>query len=554
MRSTVRSLAGSSRLLLVMLILALGLVAAACAADDADAPADDDVDVEDADDAADAPVEGDPVVVAQLAEPASLDPHAVTAVNDFRINVNIYDGLVRYEDGSLDVEPALASDWDVSDDGTLYTFTLREDVTFHDGTPFNADAVVFNFERMLDENHPFADTGPFPLAEQFFGEIEEVRAVDEFTVEMELGAPSAVFLGNLAYPTGLLISPAAVEEFGEDVGRNPAGTGPYSFVEWLGNERVTLEANADYWDGAPAVPGLVFRPVPESQTRVTELLAGNADIIVEVPPDDIAALDEDPDVQIVQEAGPHTWFLILNLAEEPFDDPLVRQAVNHAIDREALVTDILSGTAAVTNTPIAAAFGEVHNADVEGYDYDPERARELLAEAGYEDGLDITFYVTEGGSGMLQPIPMAEFMQANLADVGINVDIETYEWNAYLDEVNAGIEGKAAMAQMAWMTSDPITLPDLTLRSDQWPDDGGFNSGYYANPEVDELIEAAKREADEATRIELLREMQEIVVADAPWVTVASATETAATQADIEGFELHPSTLLRLGGLSRSGG
>ena len=159
------------------------------------------------------------LVVGQIAEPKSLDPHAVTAVNDFRILMNVYDGLVRYKDGTLEVEAALADSWEISEDGTEYTFTLREGITFHDGSPLNAEAVKFNFDRMLDESHPYHDTGPFPLS-FFFSAIEATEAVDELTVKFTLNAPYAPFLSNLAYPTGLIVSPAAVMEHGADFGRN----------------------------------------------------------------------------------------------------------------------------------------------------------------------------------------------------------------------------------------------------------------------------------------------------------------------------------------------
>jgi peptide/nickel transport system substrate-binding protein len=522
------------------LTLVSALVLAACGTDD---------DAE----GADGEVSGDPVVIGQVAEPASLDPHVVTAVNDFRININLYDGLVRYADDSLEVEPHLATDWEINDEGTIYTFELRDDVTFHDGSPFDAEAVKFNFDRMLDEDHPFHDTGPFPLAEQFFGQVDEVRVLEDHVVEFELSSPFAPFLSNLAYPTGLLISPAAVEEHGEDVGRNPSGTGPYVFDEWVGNQHVTLERNAEYWDGAPEVSGVVFRPITESQTRVNELLSGGADLIVEVPPDDVAALRDDPDLVVQEQAGPHVWFLILNVAEEPFDDVRMRQAINHAIDKQSIVDDVLQGTATVADGPIAEAFGAAYNPDLEAYDHDPERAQELMEEAGYGDGVDGTFYVTEGGSGMLDPVPMGEAIQADLGAVGINASIETYEWNSFLDEVNAGIEGKADMAQMAWMTGDPDTLPYLTLRTGAWPDEGGFNSGYYSNERVDELLESAQVEVDEDARNAMYHEMQEIVVEEAPWVFVASWKQNVAMAPDLEGFELHPSFLLRLHDLRRAG-
>lgn len=498
-------------------------------------------------------VNDDPIVIGQVAEPASLDPHVVTAVNDFRININLYDGLVRYAPDSLEVEPQLATDWEIDDEGLVYTFELRDDVTFHDGSPFDAEAVKFNFDRMLDEDHEFHDTGPFPLAEQFFGQIDEVRVVEDHVVEFELSSPFAPFLANLAYPTGLLISPAAVEEHGEDVGRNPSGTGAYVFDEWEGNQHVVLERNPDYWDGAPEVSGVVFRPITESQTRVNELMSGGADLIVEVPPDDVAALRDDGEFQMQEQAGPHVWFLILNLAEEPFDDVRMRQAVNYAVNKQSIVDDVLQGTATVADSPIAEAFGAAYNPDLPSYDYDPDRAEELIEEAGYGDGVDLTFYVTEGGSGMLDPVPMGEAIQADLADVGINASIETYEWNSFLDEVNAGIEGKADMAQMAWMTGEPDTLPFLTLRTGAWPDEGGFNSGYYSNDRVDELLESAQVEVDEDARVEMYHEMQEIVVEEAPWVFVASWKQNAALAPDIEGFELHPSFLLKLHDLKRAG-
>jgi peptide/nickel transport system substrate-binding protein len=525
---------------IVAATLASALVLAACGGDDDG-------------EAADGEASGDPVVVGQVAEPASLDPHVVTAVNDFRININLYDGLVRYAEDSLEVEPQLATDWEIDDEGLVYTFELRDDVTFHDGTPFDAEAVKFNFDRMLDEDHPYHDTGPFPLAEQFFGQIDEVRVVEDHVVEFELSSPFAPFMANLAYPTGLLISPTAVEEHGEDVGRNPAGTGAYVFSEWEGNQHVILERNEDYWDGAPEVPGVVFRPITESQTRVNELMSGGADLIVEVPPDDVAALRDDDELVVQEQAGPHVWFLILNVAEEPFDDVRMRQAVNYAIDKQSIVDDVLQGTATVADGPIAEAFGAAYNDDLPAYDYDPDRAEELMEEAGYGDGVDLTFYVTEGGSGMLDPVPMGEAIQADLGEVGINVSIETYEWNSFLDEVNAGIEGKADMAQMAWMTGDPDTLPYLTLRTGAWPDEGGFNSGYYSNERVDELLESAQVEVDEDARIEMYHEMQEIVVEEAPWVFVASWKQNVAMSPDIEGFELHPSFLLRLHDLRRAG-
>lgn len=483
------------------------------------------------------------LIVGQIAEPQSLDPHAVTAVNDFRILVNIYEGLVRYADGTLRVEPALATDWEIGEDGLTYTFNLREGVTFHDGSPFNAEAVVFNFERMLNEDHPYHDTGPFPLA-FFFSAVEEVEAIDDMTVEFTLSEPFAPFLSNLAYPTGLIVSPAAVMEHGENFGRNPSGTGPFRFVEWDSNISVVAERNEDYWGGAPELEAVVFRPITDANTRVAEMLAGGIDLMVEVPPTSLMQFDGE-DYAIHEQVGPHVWFLILNTRAEPFDDKRVRQAVNYAVDKEAIVEGVLEGTAGIANGPVAPAFGWAHNEDLEPYPHDPERARELIAEAGAE-GAELTFLVTEGGSGMLSPVAMAAAIQSDLEAVGLDVAIETYEWNSFLDVVNGGLEGEGDMAEMSWMTNDPGTLPFLTLRTGAMPEEGGFNSGYYSNPEVDELLQQARTTTDQDERARLYKEVQEIVHEDAPWLFVANWIQNAVTSDRVENFSLQPSFFLLL--------
>ena len=489
------------------------------------------------------------LIVGQIAEPKSLDPAAVTAVNDFRILVNVYEGLTRYKSGTLEVEPALAESWSISDDGTEYTFTLKSGVTFHDGTPFNAEAVKFNFDRMLDENHPFHDTGPFPLS-FFFGAVEETSVVDDTTVKFKLNAPYAPFLSNLAYPTGLIVSPAAVEQHGKEFGRNPSGTGPFTFAEWRSNEAVVIERNADYWGEAAGTEAVVFRPITDANTRVAEMLAGGIDLMVEVPPTSLSQFEGDG-FTVAEQAGPHVWFLILNAKEGPFADVRVRQAANYAINKEAIVNDVLEGTAEVAAGPTPPAFAWAYNADLDPYPYDPDKARELLADAGAE-GAELTFYVTEGGSGMLDPIAMGTAIQADLAAVGLNVTIETYEWNTFLGEVNPGLEGKADMAEMAWMTNDPDTLPYLALRTDAWPEAGGFNSGYYSNPKVDELLESARTATDQDERARLYQEMQAIVQEDAPWVFVANWKQNAVTSDRVENFGLEPSFLLHLQGVVKN--
>jgi peptide/nickel transport system substrate-binding protein len=481
------------------------------------------------------------IVVGQVAEPKSLDPAADTAVNDFRILVNVYDGLVSYAPDSLDLKPGLAKSWKVSDGGKTYTFALRHGVKFQDGTPFNAKAVKYNFDRMLVKGAPGSDTGPFPLAKQFFGEVKDVSVVDDYTVKFTLKEPYAPFLANLAYPTGLIVSPAAVKKYGKSFGHHPVGTGAFKFQSWEANQNVTLQANPDYWNGKPPTKTLVFRPLPDASSRISALRSGGADIVVEVPPDNVKQLKSTSGIKVQSEAGPAVWFLILNTKSGPFKSKLVRQAANYAVDKKAIVDNVLQGTATVAKGPIAPAFGKAYDKSLTGYPFDLQKAKELMAEAGYAKGVNVTFYVTSSGSGMLEPKAMGEAIQAQLEKVGIHAQIKTFEWNTYLDKVNAGLEGKADMAEMAWMTNDPGTLPYLTLRTEAFPKKQGFNSGYYSNPKVDKLINQAQVTADPAKRDALFKKMQAIVVEDAPWLFVANGALTAAMTDHLHGFHLHPS-------------
>ncbi len=489
------------------------------------------------------------LVVGQIAEPKSLDPSVDTAVNDFRILMNMYDGLVRYKDGTLQPEPALAKSWEISDDGLTYTFHLRSGVKFHDGSPFNAEAVKFTFDRMLDKDNPYHDTGPFPLA-FFFSSIDTVTTPDDMTVVFKLKEPYAPFLSNLAYPAGLIVSPAAVKKWGKDFGRHPSGTGAFKFEQWDSNSKVVVTRNDDYWDGKPPLEAIVYRPITDANTRVAEMLSGGLDVMVEVPPDSLAQFRNNKSFNVYEQAGPHVWFLILNTKDGPFKNKLIRQAANYAINKKAIVDDILQGTAQVAAGPTPPAFAWAYDDKLQPYPYDPAKAKALLKEAGYK-GQDVTFYVTDGGSGMLDPVAMGTAIQADLEAVGMKVKIETYEWNTFLGKVNPGIDGKADMAEMAWMTNDPDTLPFLTLRTGAFPDKGGFNSGYYSNPKVDALLEKARTSTDQAERAKLYKQMQEIVHDDAPWVFVANWKQNAVTAASVENFKLQPSFFLMLQKVSK---
>ena len=239
----------------------------------------------------------------------------------------------------------------MSPDGRTYTFTLRQGVKFHDGSAFDADAVKFNFDRVLDANHPFHDTGPFPFVFTL-GPIDRVEVLGPLKVALVYKEAYAPALTMLAGAIGGLagISPAAVKRYGKDFSRNGGGAGPFRFVEWVSGQRFVLEGNAGYWRGAPKLKGIVFRPIVDDNARVSEMQSGGTDITIEVPPDNIATFTASPDFTYYQQVGPHLWYLVLNTVTKPFDDKRVRQAINYAINKGGMVTDVLKDTATVASS------------------------------------------------------------------------------------------------------------------------------------------------------------------------------------------------------------
>ncbi|WP_233711178.1 ABC transporter substrate-binding protein [Lederbergia citrisecunda] len=486
------------------------------------------------------------IVIGLEAEPTSLDAHQLSDFNSSRTAMELYDQLVHFKDESTELEPGLAEKWDVSDNGLEYTFYLKKDVKFHDGTPFNADAVKFSIDRQIDPKHPFHDTGQYAYADFTFGSVDKVEVVDEYTVKITLKEMFAPFLGNMAMHAASIVSPTAVEKYGADFTKNPVGTGPYKFVKWNPGVEVILEKNEEYFKGAPSVDKLIFKPITEPQTRLAELESGSIDFIVNVPPDDLARLKDDSKLQVIEQAGMHVWWTALNTQREPFNNVKVRQAINYAINKEAIVEGILQGTGEVANSPVPPTVWG-HNPNVKNYEHDPAKAKKLLAEAGYPDGFDVTYWVPESGSGMQQPEAMAAAIQADLAEIGVNVKIQTLEWGTYLDKVFVPAEeNDMDMHQMSWMgdNGDPDNFLYILLSGKQWPT-AGFNDAYYQNKKVDELLDKARVIKDKAERTKIYEEVQELVMEDAPWIVVDHEKQIVVANSRIKDFKLHPTGVFR---------
>lgn len=481
---------------------------------------------------------GKTLVVGLVAEPTSMDPGQLTDINSMRVLSSVYDTLVRFKEESFTQEPGLATSWTISPDGLAYTFTLRRGVKFHDGTAFNAEAVKFTYDRLLDPKHPYANTGPFPFASFYYGAIKQVSVVDPYTVRFTLKKPFSPLLNNLTLNTGRIVSPAAVKKWGKEFAGHPVGTGPFKFASWQKNVRIVLEANSGYWDGAPKLDRLIFRPLVEEQTRVTELLSGGVDFIVDVPPDNVEQVKKDARFVYYEQPGPHIWWVTLNTQKKPFSDVRVRRAANMAINKDAIAKDILKGTATAALGPIPPAITWAYTDQVTKYAYDPDKAKKLLTEAGYPNGFSAVFWIPESGSGMQSPKTMAQAIQADLAAVGIKASIQTYEWGAYLNKYGKGFGQEADMGAMSFMLDPGDPAPMLSLVIDGR---GGFNGGAYKNAAVDKLLDDATLVVDLKKRGDLYRQATKIIVDDAPWIFIDNAIQNAAGLKKVTGFKLHPS-------------
>jgi peptide/nickel transport system substrate-binding protein len=493
-----------------------------------------------------APIAAQPagtLVVGLVAEPVNLDPPQVTDLNSNRVGRRIVETLVTFPEESTQVVPGLAESWTISKDGLQYTFKLRRGITFHDGTPLNAEAVKFSIERQINPNHPAYKLGKYPFANFFFGNVKAVEVLSEERVAFLLNEPRASFLSILTAGAASIVSPTAVMKWGPDYPTHPVGTGPFRFASWDRGQRVVLEKNPTYWKYPVKVERVIYRPIVEDQARLTELLTGTLDVIVGVPADFVSQLEQNAKITLLKQVGAHVWYLGMNNQKKPFDDKRVRQALNYAVNKDAIVKDVLKGTGASSRGPVLPGTWGADPA-LKAYPYDPERAKKLLAEVGYPNGFSTTLWVPESGSGMQAPVAMSTVMQSNLKAVGVNVSLQTMEWGAYLAKLRTKEQELFALSWMAG-TEDPDMVMYPLLHSSQWTPVGP-NRALYKNARFDALLQQARLTTDQVKRAQLYKEAQRILVDDAPWVFVDHEIQIAALSKRVQGFKLHPSFDLRV--------
>ncbi|MEA2586993.1 MAG: peptide/nickel transport system substrate-binding protein, partial [Thermomicrobiales bacterium] len=490
---------------------------------------------------------GGTLVSMLVAEPTSMDIASGTGQHNYAVMSNVFENLLQYDPVLFDARPCLAESYDVSADGMVYTFHLRPNVVFHDGTPMNAEAVQFSYQRIMDPENEYYKLGqPFPLIDFWYEAIDPKGIVvqDELTVVFNLKKPHSTLDAFLAWPAAAIVSPTAVKKYGADFRTNPVGTGPFQFKEWVPNQKVEFTRFDQYWGGPAALDGIVFRPIIEEQTRVTELQAGNIDFAYDLPPDNVAPLKEGADFHYYEAPLGHVWFLTLNTKAGPTADPKVRQAIAHAIDKQSIIHDILKDTGVVATGPIPSSISYAYTDQVPQYAYDPEKAKALLAEAGHADGFETRFWVPQSGSGMQSPTTMGQAIQANLGEAGINAKIEVFEWGAYIESYAKGLPDDVGMAECSWFATDARNIPNLTL-SCGTVSPAGYNAGYYCNQEVDSLIAQFTNTLDRDQQAQIMAQLQTVVATDVPNVYVDTQLGTAALSNKYDGFDLHPSQLLR---------
>lgn len=465
--------------------------------------------------AAPAPSAGEPqrggtLSVALSEDVSSLFPLGQFSFANFQLAQVLYEGLT-WLDSDGNPQPALATAWEESDDQLTWTFTLREGVTFHHGTPFTAEDVVATFEPRLDPASGSRVATIFPF-------VDRVEAVDDTTVQFHLKSPYV----DLAHILGVYIIPKDRSE--EELTNEPAGTGPFRLAESLPGEQISVVRNEDYWqEGQPYLDEVRFVVMPESATRTNALLSGTLDLISEVDLESIAVLEEDARVRLIEgPAGSQTVFA-MKVDEEPFDDVRVRQALKHCVDREAMIQTVLQGHGVVANDqslpPISPYW-----ADVPPLEYDTDRAKELLAEAGYPDGLDITLIVSPVGPGMVES---AVALQEMAKPSGINIALERVSPADYWSEQQAN--APFAVSNWTLQVTDNYML-SLTQHSEAY-----FNLSNYENPELDELIEETRAEQDFDKRREMYAMIQEIVRDDGGFIVPYFRPVITATQANVQG-------------------
>ena len=479
-------------------------------------------------------VTGGDLVIATLSDAAMLDPHLSTDVPSVNIQQNMYEGLIG-KDENEELVPALATNWEAIDD-TTWVFDLRDDVTFHDGEKFNAEVAKKNFERIMDPD--LAAPRAF-----LYEMVSEFKVLDEYKLQITTEFPFAPILSHLSHPVGVMVSPKSIDEDyaaiedGKDGGSvinpNPVGTGYFKFESWDSGVEIKMVRNDDYWGDIPFVDSVTVKAIPEGGTRLAELETGHAQIIEPVQPSEVSLIEGSDFGTVDNKVSSSLSYVAFNLEKEPFDNIKVRQAVSMLINQEDILDGIYEGHGVAAVGPLApGVFG--FNDAMKPLSYDPEAAKALLKEAGFEDGFKTTIWTNDNQ----QRMDMAILVQQELKQANIEVEIEVVEWGAYLDKTANGEHDMFILG-----LSNPVGDADyfLTQLFDSASKGVAGNRSFYENAKVDALLKEGREEIDEAARQDIYTEVQEILIEEAPMVYVHHQAYLTGVSNDIEGYWINSS-------------
>lgn len=487
---------------------------------------------------------GGRVVYGIWQNPDTLDPGASGLIATSKIAVNVFDPLIfAAQDTEEDLYPGLATAWDVNDDATEFSFTLREGVTFHDGTPFNAEAVQRTWDHIVDpETQSLGAAGLLNPADSYEG----TEVVNDFEVTVRFSAPNGGFLNNVATIGLAPMSPAALDEYGADIGQNPVGTGPFMFEEWEAQDHVTIVKNPEYdWapdpfgrNGEAHLDEITFRIIPEASTRAVTIESGEVDMVEELTPDDFNRLDDSDDFRglTIPTTG-MPYDVMVNVTKAPTDELAVRQALQFAIDRDAIVETLYEGLYEPAYAPVDPTTLGFDPSLEEIYQYDPDRAQELLDEAGWvagDDGmrskdgtsLDILF-INLAGFGF---DGIAQFMQGQLGEIGINMEITEQSFPAVQEELQGGEHN---LAPFFYYAVDPSFVNSIYACEAV----STFNWMHYCDEEAEDLIAEGQEYIDADERAEVYVELNRKLMDDAVMIPIYYKAVVLTVKEGIDGFQ-----------------
>ncbi|MCP3772724.1 glutathione ABC transporter substrate-binding protein [Paenibacillus sp. MZ04-78.2] len=473
--------------------------------------------------------EGNGITIAVNANFVTLDPHNAADTLSISGYRTMYQGLLGF-DQDMKVVPVLAESYEVSPDAKVYTFKLKENIKFHDGTPFNAEAVKINLDRVKNKDNNLKMA-------RSFATVEKTEVVDAKTVKITLSQPYSAILNKLAML--MIISPQALEKHGKDIGQHPVGTGPFKYKEWVQGDRMTIEKNADYWEkGLPKVDTVTFKPVPENGSRVAMLKTGEADFVYPLPTEQVEQVNGKNGIAVDKTPSTIARYITMNMTKKPFDDIRVRQAINFAINKDAYIKVVKSGFAEKLDSTMSSKTQ--FYAKQTPYDGNVEKAKALLKEAGLENGFKAEIW----GSSDSETVKGMQFVQQQLAAVGITLDVKQMEEGTLSNEINSAKtpqESKVQMWYVSWSPSsadaDAATRP--LFASEMFPPNGA-NTAYYKNDKVDELIAKANKLSNADEQKAVYADIQAQIYKDAPWVFLAADQIVSGKKNYLEGVKVYP--------------